>query len=98
MTDEEYLVALSTYTAFGPMRIDLLTNYFKGAEKVWKADFNSLREIGLSEKILTDFISYRSKFSFKNFFDQLKLLKIDYITQEDKNYPENLRGIQDAPS
>lgn len=97
MKEKQYLVALYAFTSFGPARTKLLISYFGSSEKVWNADSNRLYEIGLSKKIVENFVIFRKNFDLKRYFNRLKKLKIKYITYNDKNYPENLRGLEDAP-
>ena len=97
MTDNDYLVALASFTSFGPLRINLLTEYFGSAENAWKTSFNKLTKIGLNEKLVRSFLDYRDNFDFKKYFDRLNYLKIDFVTIKDKTYPENLKGLDDAP-
>jgi DNA processing protein len=97
MTEREYLVALYSYVYFGPARTKLLIDYFGSASKAWNASKKNLSNISLRPDRLEDFIKYREKFNFKEYFIRLKKLKIDFITIDDGNYPENLVDLDDAP-
>ncbi len=97
MTEREYLVLIYSYPHFGPKRTSLLVDYFKSAKKVWNARYEELKNLGLSDKISKDFLDYRKNFDIKKYFDELENLKINYLTKSDEEYPENLRGLVDAP-
>jgi len=97
VTEKEYLVALSSYIPFGPARIKLLASYFGSYKKVWEASGKKLIEVGLKPERLTDFISYRAKFSPNAYFNRLKKLSINYLTISDKAYPQNLKDLAGAP-
>lgn len=97
MSDREYLVALYSFLPFGPARTKLLISYFGGSEKAWRAEEVKLLEIGLSKKIVENFVEYRKVFNYRDYFDRLKRLSIDYKTYEDDGYPENLKHLEDAP-
>lgn len=97
MSDKEYLIALSTFTPFGPMRTALLIKYFKTAKKVWGAGQSELTKVGLSEKIVTNFIKHKNDFDSLKYFKKLKDLSINVLTIFDDEYPANLKEISDAP-
>lgn len=97
MTEREYLVALSTFTPFGPMRLKLLMSYFKKASKVWKAGAHELSELGINKKTVESFVKHRDAFEYKKYSGRLEKLGIKTISIFEENYPENLREIEDAP-
>lgn len=97
MSDKEYLIALGTFTPFGPMRIRLLLSYFKSAKKVWGANQNELIEIGLGVKTVQNFVVHRDTFDFQKYQDKLDSLSIRVLTLFDDDYPSNLKEISDAP-
>lgn len=95
--DDEFLVALSAFVAFGPARINLLLSYFGSAKRVWESSKDKLLELGLSLKKVSDFIEHRNEFNKEEYFDRLKRLEIKYTTKNHKDYPSNLKNISDAP-
>ena len=97
MTDREYLAALTSFTPFGPARIKLLSEYFGSAKEAWGVSGKELVEIGMRQELVGKFLDYRDSFNFKNYFNRLKERKIDFITIKDDDYPENLKGLTDAP-
>ncbi|KKR30431.1 MAG: hypothetical protein UT61_C0007G0007 [Candidatus Woesebacteria bacterium GW2011_GWA1_39_8] len=94
---KKYLVALTSYTQFGPVRTKLLTQYFGGAKNAWNATFQKLAEVGLREKTIKSFLEYRDGFDFERYFNRLNDYGIDFVTINDEDYPENLKGLEDAP-
>lgn len=92
-----YLVALSTFVPFGPVRLKLLLTYFNDAKKVWNANAKVLLTLGLSEKIVTKFVEHRREFNLSKYVKRLEKAGITTISINDKKYPENLKGISDAP-
>src|SRR4030042_2674995 len=97
MSDKEYLVALCAFTDFGPVRINLLISYFKSAKKVWNADTNDLLEVGLRKATVEKFISHQNSFNFEGYFEKLNKYNIKYITEDEMEYPNNLRGLDNTP-
>ena len=98
MIDRNYLVALYSFLPFGPQRIKLLKKYFGSYKSAWKADYKKLIEIGLAKKTVEGFVTHKQEFAFNNYFSQLKRQKIDFVTIDDSNYPENLFELDDAPA
>jgi DNA processing protein len=97
MIDINYLVALYSFTYFGPARTKLLLKYFGNAKKAWQATLNDYLEIGLKERLAKEFVKYRDTFDIEKYFKKLEALSINFVTYKDSNYPENLRGLDDAP-
>lgn len=97
MNEEKYLVAIYSFSYFGPVRTKLLISYFGSPKKVWAADKKGLLEIGLKENVVHKFIEYRQNLDLKRYFDKLRILSVKFITYKDKNYPLNLKGLSDAP-
>ena len=97
MTEREYLVAVCSYISFGPQRTKLLLSFFGNAKRIWLAQREELRETGLSYKIVNGFIKHRRYFKADKYFKRLKQLSINYLTIKDKNYPKNLRDLDNVP-
>jgi DNA processing protein len=97
MIEREYLIALYSFLAFGPVRTGLLINYFGSSKKVWKATTTELSKVGLSSKTVKEFEIYRKNFNFEHYFSNLKKYSIDVLTKDDKTYPINLKELSDAP-
>ncbi len=97
MTKKYYLVALCAFPDFGSVRIGLLLSYFKSAENVWNASMGQLLEVGLKQSIVDKFITHRNNFDFKGYFEKLEKYGIKYFTKKDKEYPKNLKGLDNAP-
>lgn len=98
MTESEYLTATYAFNYFGPAKINLLLSYFKSAGKIWLAETRELIEIGIGEARALEFDQFRKNFDIKDYFSRLKKLKINVVTILDKNYPENLKDLDGAPS
>ena len=97
MTEKEYLTALYSFIHFGPARTKLLISYFGSAKDAWNVGRRDLLEIGLNVKVIDEFVKYRDSFVFKDFFGFLKKRNIGVLEIKDKEYPDNLRDLDDAP-
>ena len=97
MSDDKYLVALCSFTDFGPRRVTLLINYFKNAKRAWNVEKKDLLEVGVKDNLADKFIKYRNSFNCDKYFSSLEQKGISYIVKEDKLYPKNLKELDDAP-
>lgn len=98
MNEREYLVSLSSFIPFGPARISLLLSYFGSAKKTWLAPDKTLYKLGIGETRTQKFIQYRDNFNYKTYFNQLNKLEISFLIKTDKNYPQNLIGLDGSPT
>lgn len=97
MTERQALVLVYSFISFGPARVNLLLSYFGSSKTIWNAQKEKLLEVGLNEKIVNDFLEYRGVLDTKKYFQELKKRSIEFITFKDKDYPENLKGLENAP-
>lgn len=95
--EKDYWVSFSAFPLIGPKRFKVLKDYFGSAQKAWGAKKEKLLEIGFSEKLVSDFEKFRQSFDPASYFLRLEKLEIQTVTFEDKDYPENLKRIDDAP-
>lgn len=95
--EKKYLLALYSFSYFGPARTKLLIDYFGDSEKAWKATKKQLLEIGMKEEAVNRFIKYRDVFDFDGYFKKLERLGIKFVTIGARDYPSNLAEIEDAP-
>ena len=97
MEDREYSIALNMIEGLGSIRMTKLLSYFNNAENIFKADESKLQSIASIGKE----ISRRIKaFNIKDLREELELCKkenIRVISIFDRDYPELLKSIPDAP-
>ncbi len=97
MENREYLIALNMIEGLGSIRMTKLLSYFNSAENIFKADESKLQSIASIGKE----ISRRIKaFNIKDLREELELCKkenIRVISIFDRDYPELLKSIPDAP-
>jgi DNA processing protein len=97
MPNINYLVSLSAFPYFGPARTKLLTEYFGSAKKAWNARPGDLTNLGISPKKVAEFLSFRSTFNIKAYFERLGSLGVSVFSTDDEEYPAILKQISDAP-
>ena len=97
LEEKKAWIAFSVFQGIGSVRFKLLLDYFGSAQKAFKASEKSLREIGLGEKLVKDFLSFRKNFDGNSSFLRLKRLGIKVLFAEEENYPKLLKEIEDRP-
>jgi DNA processing protein len=97
MDERQYLVALSSFIPFGPKRLGLLLDYYKSAKNVWHLSKKELINTGISQKMADSFTLHIKSFKANVYFKELDKMGIGIVLQDDAAYPENLKGIDDAP-
>jgi DNA processing protein len=97
MTEKQLLVSICTFEGFGPVRVKLLLKYFGSARKIWLAKAEELIKIGLKKDLVSKFEEHRQNFDAPGYFKKLDDLSVQTISIFDKNYPKNLKGLDDAP-
>src|SRR4030042_3632742 len=95
--EKAYWLGFSAFPGIGPKRFNLLKQYFGSAKKAWQAHQEALLKVGLPQKLVDDFESFRNKVEPQLIFRQLKKSAIRVLTIEDDDYPSNLKKIENAP-
>jgi predicted Rossmann fold nucleotide-binding protein DprA/Smf involved in DNA uptake len=97
--DEEriYWLGFNAFTGIGPKRFALIKNYLGSAKKAWEASEREWLAIGLSRKLVDDFLKFRKTFNLSSAFLRLRENKIEAEILDDKDYPENLKRTDNPP-
>ncbi len=95
--EHEYWLAFSIFPGIGPVRFRLLREYFGSAQAAWKAPADMLKTVGLPDRVLREFLHFRSTCSIPDCIRQLRALNVGILTSDDDRYPPHLKKISDAP-
>jgi len=95
--ERKYWIGFSAFPGIGPKRFSLLRDYFGSAEKAWRTDLKELLKVGLEEKLAYKFVKFRENLNLNSVFLRLREKEIECQTLVDKNYPENLKKIDNPP-
>lgn len=95
--EKKYWVAFSFFAEIGPVRFKLLKDYFGSAKSAYSAPEKQLRETGLPEKIIRNFLNFRQSFDFSSSLLRLGQLGIAVLTYDEESYPKLLKNIEDKP-
>jgi len=93
----KYLIALSQFTKFGPVRMQKIKKFFSSLEKAWLADSGLLTKAGIEETVAREFIAARGKIDPEKLIDIMAKEKINAIAIEDEIYPKLLKEIFNPP-
>lgn len=92
----KYYLAFSYFLGIGPIRFKQLISHFGDPKKAYEADQKELEKI-LGEKLTERFLKFRQNFSADSILEEMFKKNIQVLTQEDNDYPEQLRQIPDPP-
>ena len=92
-----YWIGFNLVKGIGPVRFRALLDSFENAEVAWKASPQELRESGLNEKLIENFVTLRSNVSLDLVWERIYQLGISVLTWEDEGYPDRLRDIPQSP-
>lgn len=93
----KYLIALSHFLKFGPVKIKRLRKYFPDFKTVFSTSVNELMKAGIDEKLALEFISKRHLVPIDKIIEQLHRENIGVIYIGHKQYPKLLAEIYDPP-
>ncbi len=98
MTEKEYWLYIAKVKGLLPARRKMLLEMLGTPEEVFKAREDVLRKVLLLEEFqIEQLIDYR-KIDFGYEAEQFRRKGIKFVTVDDKEFPERLRDIPDAPS
>ena len=93
-----YWVAFSRILGIGPVRFKLLLDYFhEDVAAAWKADRKELAQAGLDAKTIDSFLKQRTTSKPQQELEKLERLRIRVLTLKDKDYPDLLKELINAP-
>lgn len=93
----KYLVGLSHFPKFGPVRLKKIKNYFPDYKTAFIAGWKDLMIAGIEEKIANEFISARQNMDLESIINEIETEKINILTIDDSDYPLLLKEIFDPP-
>jgi DNA processing protein len=97
MQDKDYYLGFALTNGIGPKRFTQLLKTFKTAKNIWNASESELKTAGLGPISLRKFINFKKDFNFDSYSKQLKKVGVDFVALCDRNYPQLLKQLDDAP-
>ncbi len=93
----KYLVALSHFSKFGPVRLRKLKEYFPNFEHAFRASASELKNARIEDAIASEFTSFRSQINIEEIIKKIQEENISVIGIDDDNYPKILKEIFNPP-
>ncbi len=98
MTNERnYWLALNMVKGIGAVRFRGLLDRFGSAQDAWTASPAQLREAGLGESIIANFMDAQKKIEPGSILADLEKYNVKALTWDDEDYPRRLRELDQAP-
>ncbi len=97
LNKHKYLIGLSHFSKFGPIRLRRLRKYFSSSEKAFGSSLGELIKAKIEESVAQEFISFRSQIDLESILKKLEAENIDVISPDDNDYPETLKEIYNPP-
>ncbi|PLX21594.1 DNA-protecting protein DprA [Candidatus Parcubacteria bacterium] len=94
---QKYLIALSHFSKFGPVRLKRLKRYFKNFEAAFRSQVRDLISAGIEEKVAMEFVSFRGQINIDQIIEALEKEKISVLSMESNQYPALLKEIFNPP-
>ncbi len=91
-----YYLAFSHFLGIGPIKFDLLLNYFKSIEKAYGAS-ESLMASLIGAQTAHKFAQFRAGFDPEKAYEAILSRKIEVISRLDKRYPVSFLNLADSP-
>lgn len=95
--DLPYLVATSAIPGVGTATFNYLLKHFKTLKKFWEADEASINKAKLDVRTRQSVLEFRAKVDPKIYLETVYERGIRVLSADDRQYPQNLRRISDAP-
>lgn len=96
-SERDCWLAFSCFPGIGSRRFQVLLKFFGTAKKAWQAKSQAWESLGLSQKLTSDFFTFREGFDFGRTKLDLEKELISFLTLKDEDYPALLKEISDPP-
>ena len=93
----KYLNALNKISGLGSKRMQILLNFFKTGENIWRADLSDLIESGIGEKTAENIFNERKNLNPDKEWNKLEKENIKILSLPDPEYPTLLKEIYNPP-
>ena len=97
MDEKAYWIGFNLVKGVGAVRLQGLLDFFGNLEMAWNAPYDALRQAGLSEKIVEQFLVLRKQVDLSRIMERIDQAGIRVFTWNDEDYPRRLREIDQSP-
>lgn len=92
-----YWVGFNLIKGIGSVKTRLLLEKFSTLENAWKAPSSDLTAIGISDRIVENFVSKRKQIDLEEIWNRIIQKGIVVLTWEDPVYPKKLMEVDQPP-
>jgi DNA processing protein len=96
--DRAYLVALTRFPKFGPVKLGQLMRRFPTCKHIFEASALDMIEAGIDSELVNRFLQERMHLDPEKEWAMLLRHGIEVVTKKDDNYPALLKEIHDPPA
>lgn len=93
----KYWVGFNKVPGIGPMRLKLILEALGSIEEAWHASTDELRNIGLGQKTIEEFVRIRSELDLDEEINRIHSYGFKVISWESDKYPVRLKEIDSPP-
>ncbi len=98
LTETQANVLLNMIPEIGPVKANRLLSYFGSAIKIFQADIIEIKTIAdISKEIAEKILRSKNYFDVTSEFDKAKKFGVKIVTLSDKEYPAQLKTLNDPP-
>jgi DNA processing protein len=96
-TNTKYLIAISHFSKFGPVRLKKINRGFRDYKTAFDASSGELVRAGIEENIAHEFIAFRQTIEVEKLIEKILKENIKILCVDDPNYPKLLKEIYTPP-
>jgi DNA processing protein len=97
LSEQRYWLGFSLIPKIGPKRLLRLQQHFGELSIAWAAPPSALTNAGVTGQALTNLLQHRKSIDLDAEMANIRRANVHILTLGDKNYPELLRTLDDAP-
>ncbi|MEK9176298.1 MAG: DNA-processing protein DprA [Patescibacteria group bacterium] len=83
-------------SGIGPKKFEVLLKNFGSAKAAWNGSISELEQV-IGKSLTAKFVDFRTKFNVEQYENELVKKKISFVCLNDKEYPQRLKKIPNAP-
>ncbi len=91
------LITLTSFPLFGPSSLKKINNFFPSWAKALEANYIDLKNIGLKEETIDQFIKFKKEKKTEKIIEIIDQENISLISQTDEDFPPLLKEIPTSP-
>lgn len=96
--DLPYLLALSNFSKFGPVRLKKIKAFFPDWKTAFSAGSTDFRQAGIEDNIITEFFAIKPSLDPEKLWQDVLKENIYILTPDDNGYPPLLQEIYNPPA